>query len=71
MILFSVLSETSIKTSFPSEFSDFQMIADIILHFLGYEFHFFGTSMSISSVIMSCLILSIAIGFVVHTLGGD
>ena len=66
-----LLTETTVKHSFSSDFSDFKMIIDIVFHWLGYELHFFGFTTSIFSVVISCLILSIAITSIIKLFVGD
>lgn len=50
---------------------DFKLILDYVFAILSIEFSIFGYSFSLISVFLATLILSIAIGFVVHIFGGD
>lgn len=54
-------THTTIKTFFPSKFSDLEQILNIIWRWLGYDLHFFGFTMSIFDAVISAIILSIAI----------
>lgn len=54
-----------------SDFSDFVLISNEVMKWLGYEFTIFGTYLSVFDVIISCFILSISISFVLKLFGGD
>ena len=50
---------------------DLILITDFIKYVLSLPLHIFGFTFSISAIILGTMILSIAIGFVVHIFGGD
>lgn len=50
---------------------DFKLILDYVFSILSVEIPIFGHYFSLITVILSTMILSIAIGFVVHIFGGD
>lgn len=63
--------DNNVRSDNMSDFSDFVLISNEVMKWLGYEFTIFGTYLSVFDVIISCFILSISISFVLKLFGGD
>lgn len=50
---------------------DLILITDFIKYVLSLPLSIFGFTFSLGTVVLSTMILSIAVGFVVHIFGGD